>query len=447
MAKPASVAPLAGFPEWLPQQRMVEQDIVDRIRARFELHGFVPVETRSVEPLETLLAKGETDKEIYVLRRLQAEDEGEHSGLGLHFDLTIPFARYVQQYRNELSFPFRRYQIQRVWRGERPQEGRYREFYQCDADVIAQNELNVHYDLEMTWLLVDTLDRLPLPTVSIQVNNRKILEGYYKALGIEDMVQTLRVVDKLDKLGPKGTHAELMAKVGVSAEVATKCLEIAEVSGSDLGVLNRVEALGQRHPMLEEGLHELELVLRGTADLPAGRVVGNLRIARGLDYYTGVVYEGVMQGLESAGSVCSGGRYDNLATVGGTKLPGIGVSIGLSRILGRLFAKDALVASRKSPTCVVVALASDASRPLANQVARTLRDRDIATEVFDRPVAWGKQIQYADRKGIPYVWFPADETRERHEVRDVRTGQQVEADPSTWAPPAEDLRPHVVRKG
>ncbi|MFN7146732.1 MAG: histidine--tRNA ligase, partial [Myxococcota bacterium] len=348
MAK-APVGAITGFPEWLPHQRWVEQELTDRIRRRYELHGYVPVETRSVEPLETLTQKGATDKEIYVLRRLQA-DEGEgDSGLGLHFDLTIPFARYVAQNRNDLTFPFKRYQIQKVWRGERPQEGRFREFYQCDADVIGMNQLPVWWDVEMTMLMREVLDDLPIPAVAIQVNNRKILEGFYRALGIEDYARTLRTMDKIDKIGEKGVLAELHRDGNLTSEQATGCLRLAGISGAGLDVLERIEALGYSHPLLQEGLSEMELVLRETASLPAGSVVANLRIARGLDYYTGTVYEGVMAGFEKQGSVCSGGRYDNLASVGKDKLPGIGVSIGLSRILGLLFKQNTLTASRKVP--------------------------------------------------------------------------------------------------
>ncbi len=440
----APVGPITGFPEWLPPQRWVEQALTDRIRGRFELHGYVPIETRAVEPLEVMLAKGETDKEIYVLKRLHAE-EGEDTGLGLHFDLTVPFARYVGQHRSDLSFPFKRYQIQKVWRGERPQEGRYREFYQCDADVIGMNHLPVWWDVEMTMLLREVLDDLPIPTVSIQVNNRKILEGFYRALGIEDLAATLRVMDKLDKLGPQKTLAELERVTGLPSEKASRCLDLASIAGSDLGVLARVEALGLKDPLLQEGLAEMELVLRETASLPEGRVVANLRIARGLDYYTGVVYEGVMVGHEKLGSVCSGGRYDNLASVGNFKLPGIGVSIGLSRMLSRLFGMGLLDASRKVPTVVLVALANDEARSGARAVAAELRARGIATEVFDRPVKWGDQIKYADQKGIPYVWFPAGEKPD-HEVRDLRTRTQGPVELSTWTPDPAVAHMEIVRK-
>ncbi|HNH50134.1 MAG TPA: ATP phosphoribosyltransferase regulatory subunit, partial [Myxococcota bacterium] len=325
----ASISPIKGFPEWLPPQRMVEQQLLDRIRRRYELFGYVPVETRAVEPIDYLASKGgDADKEIYVLRRLHADAEDrDGAGLGLHFDLTVPFARYVVQNRGRLSFPFRRYQIQKVWRGERPQDGRFREFYQCDADVIAPEKLSLQYDVEIAQLLFEVVSDLPVPAPTIQVNNRKILEGFYRALGVENITPTLRIVDKLDKIGPVAVRQLLQDQLGMSDEASAKVLQLSEIAGSGLGVLDQVRALGVQHPLLEEGLSELEFVLRGASDIPDGRLRANLKIARGLDYYTGIVFEGQLDGHEDLGSVCSGGRYENLAAALGSpvKLPGIGV--------------------------------------------------------------------------------------------------------------------------
>src|SRR6187551_1714035 len=198
MSKPT---PLSGFPELLPAQRYVEQQVIERLARTFELHGFAPVETRSVEPLDQLLRKGETDKEIYVLRRLQADPDGSDSGLGLHFDLTVPFARYVLENAGKLDFPFRRYQIQKAWRGERPQEGRFREFTQADIDIVGRDELPFHHDIEVARVMLDALTRLAfLPGFRLQVNNRKLIQGFYAGLGVEDTDEVMRVVDKLDKL-------------------------------------------------------------------------------------------------------------------------------------------------------------------------------------------------------------------------------------------------------
>jgi histidyl-tRNA synthetase len=439
--------PLSGFPEWLPEQRMVEQELLDRIRARFELHGFVPIETRAVEPLDQLLAKGETDKEIYVLRRLQAEPDSDDAGLGLHFDLTVPFARYVLENRGRLQFPLRRYQMQKAWRGERPQEGRYREFLQVDADIVGQDTLGLHADAELLAVAHDVLGSLPIPPVTILVNNRKVLEGCYRALGVKDTQATLRTVDKLDKLGEEAVRAQLVERVGLDQAQARTCLEIARISSPDASFADAVRALGLRDDLLDEGLAELTEVMRAAARLPAGRTVADLRIARGLDYYTGTVYEAVMAGHEGLGTICAGGRYDDLASAGaGARFPGVGVSIGVTRILGRLFGLGLLGASRRTPSCVLVALPSEAERERCDAVAAALRARGIPCEVADQPARYGRQIRSAERKGIPFVWFPVGEASGGHEVRDIRSGEQHPADPDRWTPPAEDLRVRLVNR-
>ena len=220
--------PISGFPEWLPPQRMIEQYVLDRIRATFELYGFAPLETRAVEPLDTLLSKGETSKEVYLLRRLQedADARGDDT-LGLHFDLTVPFARFVVENSGKLTFPFRRYQIQKVWRGERPQEGRYREFLQADIDVVDRDTLPFHYDTEMPLVIGDAFRSLPIPRARIQVNNRKVCEGFYRGLGLADTDQVLRTVDKIDKIGPEKVAALLVETAGATDAQAAACLELA----------------------------------------------------------------------------------------------------------------------------------------------------------------------------------------------------------------------------
>jgi histidyl-tRNA synthetase len=443
MAEP--IPPLSGFPEWLPAQRLAEQLLLDQIRRRFELAGFVSIETRAVEPLRVLLAKGETDKEVYVLRRLHAEP-GEDSDLGLHFDLTVPFARYVAQHRGQLSFPIRRYQIQKAWRGERPQEGRYREFTQADVDVIGEGTLGIHHDAELIRLLAEVLAALPIPPVRLLVNHRKLLEGAYRALGIEAVADVLRAADKLDKIGDRGVAKILTETLGLSQDVADRCLALARIRGDVDAVAAGLRQLELSHPLIDAGLADLRAILDASADLPEGRLVADLRIARGLDYYTGMVCEGQLVGHEQLGSVCSGGRYDNLASGMGvdTPLPGVGVSIGVTRLVGRLFSKQLLRASRATPSCVLVALISDETRGVSQDVARRLRARDIACEVFDRPIKLGKQIRQAEQRGIPFVWFPPMEPGATHGVRDIRSGEQVDADPDAWEPPAEDRAPRLV---
>ncbi|MFT4294840.1 MAG: histidine--tRNA ligase [Micropruina sp.] len=436
--------PLSGFPEFLPAQRIVEQRVLASLAETFELHGFGSIETRALEPMAQLARKGEIDKEIYVVRRLQAERHGggaEADELGLHFDLTVPFARYVLEHSGHLTFPFRRYQIQKVWRGERPQEGRYREFLQADIDVVGQATLAAHHDVEVARVILDALERLHtdfgVPPVLMRVNNRRLAEGFYRGLGIDDHLAVLQRVDKLDKIGPDAVAELLTGELGLSAEVAATCLELATISAPDDSFVERVRALGVRNDLLDEGLEQLAAVVRAGAAAAPGRIVADLKIARGLDYYTGTVYETELSGYEHLGSVCSGGRYDSLASDGRTTYPGVGLSIGVTRILVPLLAKGALTASRTVPTCVLVAVDSEETRGEADAIAARLRARGIATEVAPKADRFGKQIRYADRRGIPFVWFASGE------VKDIRSGEQTAADPDQWQPPADDLTPKV----
>jgi histidyl-tRNA synthetase len=436
--------PISGFPEWLPPQRMIEQFVLDRIRNTFELYGFAPLETRAVEPLDQLLRKGETSKEVYVLRRLQEEADGptNDDGLGLHFDLTVPFARYVLENAGKLQFPFRRYQIQKVWRGERPQEGRYREFLQADIDIVDRDTLPAHYEAELPLVIGDALGALPIPPVRIQVNNRKVCEGFYRGIGLTDPESALRAVDRLDRIGPDKVAELLTTTAGASPEQAKACLALAGISAPDASVADAVRALGVEHPLLDEGLAELTAVLETAGAHAPGLCVAELKIARGLDYYTGTVYETQLRGYERFGSICSGGRYDNLASLGGTSFPGVGISIGVTRLLGLLFGAGELTVSRAVPTCVLVALAAEELRAGANRVADVLRRRGIPTEVSPSAAKFGKQIRYAERRGIPYVWFPgADGAAD--EVKDIRSGEQIEVAVDGWTPPLDDLRPMV----
>ncbi len=466
------IAPLSGFPEWLPRQRIVEQHFLDVIRGTFELHGYAGIETRAVEPVERLLGKGgDADKEIYGVTRLAGSRDSEPGGsggsatdadLGLHFDLTVPFARYVLEHAGHLTFPFRRYQIQKVWRGERPQEGRFREFVQADIDIIDAGQLPFHYEVELPLVVADAFRKLPVGPFRIQVNNRKIPEGFYRGLGLEDVTGTLRIVDKRDKVGPDAVR-EMLVQAGATDAQAALCLALAEIAAPDSSFVDKVRALGVTHPVLDEGLEALAAVMDGTAEHAPGLLLADLRVARGLDYYTGTVYETQLVGHESYGAVCSGGRYDALASDGRTTYPGVGLSIGVTRLLARLLPR--LDATRATPTAVLVALAAESDRADAMRVAASLRSRGIATEVAPAAAKFGKQIRFADRRGIPYVWFPAvvaaagdgtasghevhevDGTasgHEVHEVKDIRSGEQVPADPDTWLPPEGDLRAGIV---
>lgn len=438
MAKPT---PLSGFPELLPAARVVEREVVASLSRTFELHGFANIETRVVEPLDRLAKGGEIDKEIYVLRRLQAGAEDGDSGLGLHFDLTVPFARYVLEHAGHLEFPFRRFQIQPAWRGERPQEGRYRQFTQADVDIVGRDVLPFHHDVEVMRVMVDALDALPIPPVSFQFNNRKLIWGFYRGLGLPDLTAAIRTIDKLDKLPAERVAELLVSDAGATPEQAQRCLELATIRVPDTSFVERVRALGVEDDLLDEGLAELAAVVEGCA---AGghqqvTVEANLRIARGLDYYTGTVVEIFMEGYERLKSVGGGGRYDALASDGRTTYPGVGVSFGVSRSLIPLLADGVLAGSRPVPSAVLVAVVDEETRAASTAVATALRDRGIACEVAPGAQKFGKQIRFAERRGIPYVWFP-----DQNQVKDIRSGDQVAADPATWTPPSEDLRPQVL---
>ena len=437
----AATTRLSGFPEWLPAGQLVEQLVVDTARRVFELHGFAPLETRSVEPLDQMLRKGEIDKEVYVLRRLHAAEGEADPGLGLHFDLTVPFARYVVENAGKLDFPYRRYQIQKVWRGERPQEGRFREFTQADIDVVGRDTLSFHHEVEMAVVMSSLLAELPIPPAVIQVNNRKLAEGFYRGVGAADPAAVLRAIDKLDKIGAEAVARLLVSDAGLSASAADTCLQLAAIRTADAGFADAVAGLGVSDPLLDEGVAELVAVVSGANALRPGSVVADLRIARGLDYYTGTVYETQLLGFESVGSVASGGRYDSLASDGRQTFPGVGISLGVSRLVSILLGRDLVSVSRTVPSVVLVAVVDEATRADSEVAAAELRARGIPCEVAPAADKFGKQIKYADRRGIPYVWFPS---AEGDTVKDIRTGEQVPADAESWSPHVSELHPVIT---
>ena len=464
MAKGAS---LSGFPEWLPQERVVEQQVMDTLRSIFELHGFLGIETRAVEKGSSLLKKGETSKEIYLLSRLQdlgnENDEPVEERLGLHFDLTVPLSRYVVENSGAIAFPFKRWQIQKVWRGERPQEGRFREFVQADIDVVGNGDLPSHYEVDVPLIMVEALEQLRaygLPKATVHANNRKLSEGFYRGVGLTDIEGVLREIDKLDKIGADEVSRLLQEECGASADQAAACLQLAELSAADGSELREkfdalceaqgVDKDGEAYALALDGLNTLGMIVDEAAAIRPGAVIADLKIARGLDYYTGSVYETFLEGVSSLGSVCSGGRYDNLATQGKKTYPGVGLSIGLSRLVSHMLGSAQASASRISPAAVLVAVWDEEHRAQSNAIAHALRSRGIATDVAPTAAKLGKQIKYADRLGIPYVWIPStlDDNGENtaEEVKNIITGEQIPADASVWAPQEEFAKRHVEVK-
>ena len=440
----------------------MEQQVIDVLRRVFELHGFLGIQTRAVEPGSSLLKKGETSKEIYLLSRLQEvgheSDTPVEERLGLHFDLTVPLSRYVVEHQGDLVFPFKRWQIQRVWRGERPQEGRFREFIQADIDVVGNGELPGHYEVELPLVMVDALEQLRdfgLPKATVHANNRKLSEGFYRGLGLTDIEGVLREVDKLDKVGGDEVVRLLVTGCGANEAQARACLELADLRASSgvelrkafsrLALRHHIDPAGSAYALARQGLDTLALIIDESARVRPGAVIADLKIARGLDYYTGSVYETFLDGAESLGSICSGGRYDNLASKGSKRFPGVGLSIGLSRLVSYLIHSVGASASRMSPAVVMVAVWSEHDRAASNRIADVLRSRGIAADVAPTAAKLGKQIRYASRLGVPYVWFPpeAASARAGGQVKNIVSGAQVRADPVSWTPDTVVARQRV----
>lgn len=430
--------PVSGFPEWLPEQRLVEQQWFDHIRRVFESYGFCNIETPSVEELDVIAAKGEVDKEIYVIERLHKE-EGEKSEarLALHFDQTVPLARYVGQHWDKLVFPFKRYQMQRVWRGERPQAGRFREFYQCDIDVINNDTLPLHFDAEMPAIIWEVLSGLPgmeKESLQIRISNRKILFGLFETYlyDRDKVVKAVSIVDKLEKIKEAGVLAQLR-EIGIQSPALERIVEQIQRKIFSHSEIDRFAGFHDLSPTntFMEGVQELKVVMQNLSHLPRGTVVADLSIARGLDYYTGTVYETVFTNDPGYGSICSGGRYDDLASSYiNKKLPGVGISIGFSRLFARMVEKGAFGdLKRKSPADILMVLPSEEKRAEAAAAAQSLRANGLKVEMYHAPKKTGDQIKFADRKGIPYVWFP-----DINEVKNIVTGEQKPADPKTWMP-------------
>jgi len=438
----SKVKPLSGFPEYLPAGRVVEQRVLDVLRETFELHGFAGIQTRSVEPMAELARKGEITKEVYVVRRLHAEGDGKDD-LGLHFDLTVPFARYVLENAASLQFPFRRYQIQPAWRGERPQQGRYREFWQADIDIVGQGGLAVHHDAEVLLVMLEAAwrlsDEIGLPRLIARVNNRKLMQGFYAGLGVEDPLAAIQAVDKLDKIGEEAVRSMLTA----SAEQADSIMALGQIKSSDDGFVAQVRSLGVSNELLDQGLAELADLVKAVSSHFPGQVLADLGVARGLDYYTGNVFELALEGVTGLGTVSAGGRYDSLASDGRNTYPGVGISFGVTRVLAPALSKGALLASRPVPSAVLVAVDDEGTRGVADEVAAALRARGIACEVAPNAPAYGKQIMFAQRRGIPFVWFGGV----TGQVKDIRSGAQADADAAVWAPPVADARPSLVLTG
>ena len=425
----AKTAPrtLSGFMELLPGQQQQFERILEILRRTYSLYGFTPLDTPVIESSEVLLAKagGETEKQIY---RFTKGD----SDLSLRFDLTVPLAKYVALHYNDLSFPFRRYQIGKVYRGERAQRGRFREFYQADIDIIGDGRLSLLNEAEIPSIIYRTFSALGLKRFQIRVNNRKILNGFYAMLGLtEKSGDIMRTVDKLDKIGPEKVRALLTGEdIGISAERAEEILRFIAIRGSNAEVLAALDGYQGRSEVFDQGLAELKTVTGSLAafGVPEGNFAVDLTIARGLDYYTGTVYETTLLDHPEIGSVCSGGRYDNLAEYyTDRQLPGVGISIGLTRLFYVLGEQGMLNPALPTAPADVLILPMTEDLSPAIALATELRSAGIRTQLHCEEKKFKAKMSYADKLGIPYVVFLGeDEIRDGVVAcKDMASGEQT----------------------
>ena len=435
---------LSGFMELLPQQQMQMDRIMETVRSVYALYGFTALDTPIVEASEILLAKGggETEKQIY---RFTKGD----SDLSLRFDLTVPLAKYVALHYSELSFPFRRFQVGKVYRGERAQRGRFREFYQADIDVIGDESLDIANDAEIPAIIYTLFSRLGLKRFQIRINNRKILNGFYALLGLsEKSGDIMRTVDKIEKIGADMVRAILVDDYAISDEAAGEVLRFIAIRGTNAEVLAALEQYRGKNELFDEGLNELSTVVRylGGFGVPEENFAVDLTIARGLDYYTGTVYETTLLDHPEIGSVCSGGRYDNLAEYYTSKqLPGVGISIGLTRLFYVLGEQGML--NPDVPTApadaLILPMTEDISAAVA--LATQLRAAGLRTQLYTEPKKFKARMNYADRLGVPFVLFLGDDEIKDGvvSVKNMKSGEQVKVSP---AEAIELVRAFVARQ-
>ena len=417
---------LSGFMELLPQPQQQMERMMDILRRTYSLYGFTPLDTPVIEASEVLLAKGggETEKQIYRFQKGDAD-------LALRFDLTVPLAKYVALHYNDLSFPFRRYQIGKVYRGERAQRGRFREFYQADIDIIGDGKLDITNEAEIPAIIYQTFTSLGLKRFQIRVNNRKILNGFYAMLGLtEQSGDIMRTVDKLDKIGADKVRTLLVDECGVSADSAGEILKFIAITGGNEQVLAALESYRGRNEVFDEGLDQLNTVVKylSAFGVPAENFAVDLTIARGLDYYTGTVYETTLLDHPEIGSVCSGGRYDNLAEYyTDRQLPGVGISIGLTRLFYVLGEQGLLNPDLPTAPADVLILPMTAELSPAVTLATRLRAAGVRTQLYTEQKKFKAKMSYADKLGVPYVVFLGDDEIAGNVVacKDMTSGEQT----------------------
>lgn len=414
---------MPGFMELLPEDQILFNKLVDTIRSSYEEYGFMPLDTPVLECSEVLLAKagGETEKQIYRFKK------GEND-ISLRFDLTVPLARYVSQRYNDLVFPFKRYQIGKVYRGERPQKGRYRELYQCDIDVIGEN-LSITYDAEIPAVIYNTFKKLNFGEFTIRINNRKLLNGFFEHLNLKNKsIDVLRIIDKLEKIGKEEVKKELL-NIPVEETKVNEIINFVSLKGTNIEILKSLENLNIANEIFNEGLKELNEVIEKIKDfgIEESYYTIDLTIARGLDYYTGTIYETKLNEYPGLGSICSGGRYDNLTNYYTDKvLQGVGISIGLTRLFYQLKEANIIKSTNKTLTQVLIIPFSKENENYAIKISSELRKNKIICDTYYEEKGLKQKLKYANRLGIPYVCILGEdeEKEEKATLKNMETGEQ-----------------------
>ncbi len=416
---------LPGFMELLPSEQILFNQIKDTIEETYKMYGFLPLDTPVIELSEVLLAKagGETEKQMYRFNRGDTD-------LSLRFDLTVPLSKYVAKNYGNLSFPFRRYQIGKVYRGERAQKGRFREFYQCDIDIIGDGELDLINDAELPSVIYTIFTKLGFSDFTIKINNRKILNGLFQSLGQkENSVEILRIIDKIDKIGKENVVEELR-KINIDDSVINKIIDFIEIKGTNSEKIEKLKSLGIENETFNKGIEELEFVANNMSlfGVPEENYMIDLTIARGLDYYTGTVYETFLNDYRELGSICSGGRYENLAEYyTDKKLPGVGISIGLTRLFYKLNELNLIKTNKKSISDIlIIPMTEDLSTAI--RIATKLRNQGIKTEIYLNNKKLKAKFKYADKLEIPYVIVIGEDEIQNNVVKlkDMKTGEEKE---------------------
>lgn len=415
---------LSGFMELSPADQILFNSMLGRIRDTFELFGFAPVDTPAIELSEILFAKGggETEQEVYRFERGKKD-------LALRYDLTVPTARYVAQYESQLPMPFRRYAIGKVWRAERAQAGRFREFYQCDIDVIGSE--SVLYDAEIPSVIYSTMKALEFTDFTILINNRKILSGLFEELGVgKNSVNVMRIIDKIEKIGEEEVRNQL-ADLGMRPESVIELISFIKLSASADEVIKKLVDLKIKNKNFNQGLEDLTETVRAMREfgIPDKNFRIDLSIARGLDYYTGTVYETILNNHREIGSVCSGGRYDDLASnYTKTKLPGVGISIGLTRLFYKLREANVIQPGPATPAKVLLCPIDEPGRVEAIELSSKLRDSGVSTQVYLETSKLNKQMRYADRLKVPYVVVIGQNEVEsgQFQLKEMSSGEQTQ---------------------